>query len=134
MTPSLSDAPERPAAVTAALCGAVVGAASVGVLLALSDRDPGWMGVTAGIAAAASAVIGFPVRAGRTWARVVLFVLALVGVLTAHGVTVPMPAPTDLIAGALLTTLWAAVIGLLLRADVREFCAEPVSGHEKLTG
>lgn len=125
---------ERPSAVTAALCGAVVAAASVGVLLALSDREPGWMGVSAGVAGAASAVVALPMRAGRAWARVVLFVLALVGVLTAHAVAVALPAPLDLIAGTALSVAWAAVIALLLRTDVREFCADPVAGHEKLTG
>ena len=131
---SHSELSERPLAVTAALFGAAVGAASVGVLLAVSDREPGWMAVIAGLAAAGSIAVAIPVRAGRTWARVVLFVLALLGVLTAHAVAVSLTAPLDLVAGTGLALVWAAVIGMLLRGDVREFCAGPIAERERLGG
>ena len=119
---------------TAALCGAVLGAGAVGTLLLLSDRDPGWMAVSAVIAAAGALAVADPVLAGCAWARVALFVAALIGVLTAPAVAVAVPAPGDLCAGTVLALLWATVIGLLLRTDVREFCAGPVAGHERLGG
>lgn len=119
---------------TAALCGAVLGAGAVGALLLLSDRDPGWMAVSAGAAAVGALAVAVPVLTGRAWAWVALFVAALIGVLTAPAVAVALTAPADLAAGAALALLWAAVIALLLRADVREFCAGPVAGHERLGG
>ncbi|MFC5285944.1 hypothetical protein ACFPM7_02680 [Actinokineospora guangxiensis] len=111
-----------------------MGGASVGVLLAVSDREPGWMAVIAGLAAAGSIAVAIPVRTGRAWARVVLFVLALLGVLTAHAVAVSLTAPADLIAGSALALVWATVIGLLLRGDVREYCTGPMAERERLTG
>ncbi|GGS22236.1 MULTISPECIES: hypothetical protein [Actinokineospora] len=121
-------------AVTAALCGAFLGAGAVGVLLALSDREPDWMAVSAGVAALGALAAAFPVRTGHAWARVALFVCALWGVLTAHAVAVALSAPLDMVAGTVLALTWAAVIALLLRADVREFCTGPAAGHERLTG
>ncbi|MGW5055417.1 hypothetical protein [Actinokineospora sp. NPDC004072] len=118
----------------AALCGAVLGAGAVGVLLVLSDREPDWMAMTAAVAALGSLAVAFPVLAGHAWARVVLFVFALWGVLTAHAVAVGLSAPLDMVVGTVLALLWAVVIALLLRTDVREFCTGPAARHERLTG
>ncbi|MGX7824164.1 hypothetical protein ACTG9Q_03640 [Actinokineospora sp. 24-640] len=130
----MSSLPERPSAVTGASCGAFTGSAVVGVLLLLSDRGPTVLAVSAGIAAVGAVVAVFPMRAGRAWARVALFVSALLGVLTAPAVAVTLPAPGDLVVGTALALVWSAVLWLMLRPGVRDFCAGPARGHERLTG
>lgn len=130
----MSSVPERPSAVTGASCGAFAGSATVAVLLLLSDRGPTWLAVSAGVAALGAAAAVLPMRAGQAWARVVLFVSALLGVLAAPAVAVMLPAPADLLVGTALALVWAAVLWLMLRPGVREFCAGPARGHERLTG
>ncbi|WP_436492567.1 hypothetical protein [Actinokineospora sp. HUAS TT18] len=111
----------RPCAVNGAFAGALTGSALAALLLGVSDRDLGYLGIGAAVSAVVSLGLAFPMRLGKAWARVALFVSALVGVLCAPAVANSTGTVLTLTVGGALVLAWAAVVCLLARADVREY-------------
>jgi hypothetical protein len=112
---------QRPRAVDGAFAGAVAGSALTAVLLGVADRPISYLGMGAAAAAAASLAFSFPMRMGRSWARIGLFVSALVGVLCAPAVANSVGSAVAPVLGGALVAAWALVIALLARGDVRAY-------------
>ncbi|MBC6446494.1 hypothetical protein [Actinokineospora xionganensis] len=112
---------QRPRAVDGAFACAVAGSALAAVLLGVADRSISYLGLGAAVAAVASLALAFPMRTGRSWARIGLFVSALIGVLCAPAVANAMGSAAAPVLGAVLVAAWAVVIALLARADVRDY-------------
>jgi hypothetical protein len=93
----------------------------VTALLILSDRSIGYLELGAAVSAAAALLLAFPMRAGRAWGRIGLFVAALVGVLCAPATANAVGSGLALVLGGALVVAWAGVIGMLVRGDVREY-------------
>ncbi|MCG8915459.1 hypothetical protein L6E12_06625 [Actinokineospora sp. PR83] len=113
----------RPAAVTGAFCGALLGAGITGVMLVLSTRSPGLLGLGAALSALAAAACAHPLREGRGWARSGLVAAALLGALCAPAAANPVPGPTAPFLGGAAVVVWVFVVTLLLRVDAGTFFA-----------
>jgi hypothetical protein len=111
----------RPCAVNGAFAGALTGSALAALLLGVSDRELGYLGLGAAISALVSLAVAFPMRTGRAWARIALFISALVGVLCAPAVANSTGSTLTLAVGGALVLAWAVVVCLLARTDVREY-------------
>ncbi|CRK60193.1 hypothetical protein [Alloactinosynnema sp. L-07] len=111
----------RPRAVNGAFAGALTGSALAALLLGVSDRDLGYLGLGAAVSALVSVVLAFPMRTGKAWARVALFVSALVGALCAPAVANSTGSALTFAVGGALVLAWAVVVCLLARSDVREY-------------
>lgn len=112
---------QRPRAVDGAFLSAVAGSALAALLLGVADRAISYLGMGAAAAAAASLALVFPMRDGRSWARIGLFVSALIGVLCAPAVANAVGSTMAPLLGGVLVAAWALVIALLARDDVREY-------------
>ncbi|WP_091453816.1 hypothetical protein [Actinokineospora iranica] len=110
---------------TGACYGSLAAAALAGALLFLSDRPLGYLGFGAGLSAVVALVLALPLRAGQAWARYAFLVTAPVGALCAPAAANALCHGAAAYVGALLITLWVAVVVLLLRVDVREHFADP---------
>ncbi|MGQ0839271.1 hypothetical protein [Actinokineospora sp.] len=121
----------RPGAVTGAFCGAVAAAGLAGMLVVVSDRALGYLGLGAAVSAVTALAAAFPMRAGRPRARLALMLSALFGALCAPAAANAVDSSTAPILGGVLVAGWAAVVCLLLRADARDFFGTPVTPVSK---